>query len=48
LLGVVSASLSFEWGELVEEFDVDSSEEYVRVSVLIELYLIEVAVSVGY
>jgi hypothetical protein len=40
--------LSFEWGELVEEFDVDSSKEYVRVSVLIKLYLIEIAVSVGY
>jgi hypothetical protein len=48
LFGVVPASLSLEWGELVEEFDVDSSEEYVWVSVLIELYLIEIAVSVGY
>ena len=48
MLGVVPASLSFEWGELVKEFDVDSSEEYIRVSVLIKLYLIEIAVSVGY
>ena len=48
MLGVVSAPLLFEWGKLVKELDVDSSKEYVWVSVLIKLYLIEIAVSVGY
>jgi hypothetical protein len=48
LLGVVSVSLPFEWGKLVKKFDVDSPKEYVRVSVLVKFYLIEIAVSVGY
>ena len=48
MLGVVPAPLSFEWCKLVKEFDVDSSEEYIWVSVLVQLYLIEIAVSVGY